>query len=134
LQQCVGDLNRFYRSRHAFWKHNGRGFQLISHHAANEVLGIHRFDYAGQRIALFFNFAPTGYLQYDFPLAPVQSDPELRWVKGAKEVFNTDGIQYGGTGQFKNTCASIRIDSEGNPTHFSFALPPLSLVAFEETY
>lgn len=133
LQQCVGDLNRFYRSRQAFWKHSGCGFQLISHYAANAVLGIHRFDDAGQRIALFFNFSPTGYQQYDFPLAPLHVDPELRWIKGAKEVFNTDGVQYGGTGQFKNIWATLKTDREGVPTHFHFALPPLSLVAFEET-
>jgi 1,4-alpha-glucan branching enzyme len=134
LQECVGDLNRLYRSRPAFWKQGSRGYQLISHFSPNKVIGIHRFDYEGQRLALFFNFSPNGYREYHFPLAPLHKDPELRWIKGAREVFNTDGIQYGGTGEFRNTWASIIRDGKGHPTHFCLALPPLSAVIFEETW
>lgn len=134
LQECVGDLNRFYRSRPAFWKQGGRGFQLISEYAPNQMIGMHRFDYEGQRIALFFNFSPQGYQQYDFPLSPLSEDPDLRYIRGANEVFNTDGKQYGGTAQFGNQWAWIKRDEHGNPTHFSFAFPPLSLVAFEEVW
>ncbi len=134
LQECVGDLNRLYRSRPAFWKQGSRGYQLISHCASNNVIGIHRFDYEGQRIALFFNFSPTGHPEYDFPLASLHEDPDLHWIKGAKEIFNTDGTQYGGTGQFRNNWATLRRDGSGDPTHFRFALPPLSLVAFEERW
>lgn len=134
LQECVGDLNRFYRSRPALWKQGSYGYQLISHEASKNVIGVHRFDDEGQRIALFFNFSPMGYQEYDFPLASLHEDPGLHWIKGAKEVFNTDGIQYGGTGRFRNTWAAIKRDNAGNPTHFRFAFPPLSLVAFEETW
>jgi 1,4-alpha-glucan branching enzyme len=133
LQECVGDLNRFYRSRQAFWKQGSHGYRLISHYALDKVIGLHCFDDEGQRIALFFNFSPMGYQEYDFPLAPLHEDLDFRWVKEAREGFNTDGIQYGGTGQFRNTWAIVKRDSARNPTHFSFAFPPLSLVAFEET-
>jgi 1,4-alpha-glucan branching enzyme len=134
LQECVGDLHRLYRSRQAFWKHRGQGYQLISQDAHNRVIGFHRFDREGGRLALFFNFSPTGYKEYDFPLPPLQEDPELFWVKGAKEIFNTDGVQYGGTGQFINTWAGILKNPRGNPTHFHFAFPPLSVLVFEETW
>jgi 1,4-alpha-glucan branching enzyme len=134
LQVCVGDLNRFYRSRQAFWKQGRQGYQLISHYAPNNVLGIHRFNEEGQSIALFFNFSPFGYQEYSFPLASLQEGRDLHKLKGAREVFSTDGLQYGGTGQFKNTWATIQRDDAGNPTHFHFAFPPLSLVAFEETW
>ena len=133
LQECVGDLNRLYRSKPAFWKH-GRGFQLISHYATNQVIGFHRFDYLGQRIAVLFNFSPTGYENYDFPLTPLCEDPDLSWIKEAKEIFNTDGVQYGGTGKFGNTWAFIVRDHLGTPTHFRFSFPPLSAVVFEETW
>ncbi|MGC1879364.1 MAG: alpha amylase C-terminal domain-containing protein [Rhabdochlamydiaceae bacterium] len=121
LQECVGDLNRFYLSRQPFWKEGRRGYRLISHHPQNKVIGLRCSN-----ISLFFNFSPQGYSEYDFPLS------ELCPIKGAKEVFNTDGIQYGGSGQFRNTSAFIVTDGKGNATHFRFTFPPLSLVAFEE--
>lgn len=133
LQECVGDLNRFYRSRQAFWK-NPLGYQLISINSSNKVIGFHRLDQEGQRLALFFNFSTMGYQEYDFPLASIHEDPHLNRITGAKEIFNTDGAQYGGTGNFKNILALIVRDSLGVPTHFRFAFPPLSLVAFEELW
>ncbi len=131
LQECVGDLNRLYRSRQAFWKHSARGYRLISHDATNRVIGFHRFDFEGQRIGVFFNFSPMGYKEYDFPL---NDDPDLSWIKGAKEIFNTDGKQYGGTGQFPNTWAYIVRDRNGRPTHYRFSFPPLSVLVLEETW
>ena len=131
LQECVGDLNRLYRSRQAFWKQSAQGYRLISHDAANRVIGFHRFDFEGQRIGVFFNFSPMGYKEYDFPL---NDDPDLSWIKGAKEIFNTDGVQYGGTGQFPNTWAYIVRGHHGRPTHYRFAFPPLSVLVFEETW
>lgn len=130
LQECVGDLNRFYRSQPAFWKFK-RSFRLISDHADNRVVGLRRYDGQGQRLSLFFNFSTMGYREYDFPL---DEDSELFWIKGAKEVFNTDGVQYGGIGEYRNTWADILRNGEGLATHFRMALPPLSVVVFEETW
>jgi len=131
LQECVGDLNRFYRSRQAFWKHGGHGFQLISHDASNRVIGIRRLDYEGERIVLFFNFSLQGYTEYDFPLS--HEDPDRHRIKDVREVFNTDGVQYGGSGQLGNTWAYIRRDANEVPTHYRFAFPALAMVAFQES-
>ncbi len=134
LLNYVGDLHRLYLAKPAFWKHADRGYQLISHDANNQVFGYRRLDYDGGRLALFYNFSPTGYTDYHFPLASLQDDPQLLYVKGAREVFNSDGVQYGGTGNFGNQYAWIQRNEAGVPTHFRFAFPPLSLVVFEELW
>jgi 1,4-alpha-glucan branching enzyme len=131
LLEYVGDLNRLYRSKPAFWKDADRGCQLISDNASNQVIGYYRFDCEGGRLAIFYNFSPTGYPAYDFPLSPLNEDPDLGWIQGAREIFNSDGVQYGGTGNFGNKSAHITRDQSGTPTHFRFALPPLAVVVFE---
>ncbi len=134
LQTYVGDLNRLYRSKPAFWKHADFGYRPISHYGQNKVIGFHRLDHEGGRLALFFNFSPMGYSEYDFPLPSLHEDGDLGWIRGAREIFNSDGVQYGGTGCFRNRWLSILRNEAGAPTHFRFAFPPLSLLVFEEVW
>lgn len=134
LMQYVGDLNRLYCSKPAFWKHADWGYKPISDHARNRVVGFHRLDFGGGRLALFFNFSPIGHKQYDFPLPSLHDDPDLGWIQGVNQIFNSDEAKYGGTGQFTNKWAYIVKNESGAPTHFRFALPPLSLVVFEEVW
>jgi 1,4-alpha-glucan branching enzyme len=134
LLEYVGDLNRLYRSKPAFWKHGDWGYKPISDNALNKVIGYHRLDYEGGRLAIFYNFSPIGYSCYDFPLSSLKEDPDLEWICGAREIFNSDGVQYGGTGKFGNTSAHIVRNEDGVPTHFRFALPPLAVVVFEEVW
>jgi 1,4-alpha-glucan branching enzyme len=130
LQECAGDLIRFYRAHEAFWKQGSR-FQVISWDPDTCVLGIRRISPAGERIALFYNFSLQGYTQYDFPLS--HDDPDRHRIKEAREVFNTDGVQYGGAGQLGNTWAHFKRDANSMPTHYQFAFPAQSMVAFQET-
>ena len=112
-------MNGLYRSRGAFW--NG-GYRMISHRPQDSVLGFHRDDGQGDRLAVLFNFSPMGFYQYDFPL-----DPESGGIREAREVFNTDGVQYGGTGQFRNVFAYIVRSNQGTATHLRVSMPPLSV-------
>lgn len=121
IQECVRDMNGLYRSRGAFW--NG-GYRMISHRPQDNVLGFHR-----DMLAVIFNFSPMGYYQYDFPL-----DPESSGITEAREIFSTDGFQYGGTGQFRNTYAYIVRSNQGTATHLRVAMPPLSVLIFEERF
>ncbi len=130
----VGDLNRFYCSKPAFWKHADWGYKPISNNAENGVIGFHRLDYEGSRLAVFYNFSTFGYREYDFPLPSLQDDPDLGRIKGAREIFNSDAVKYGGTGDFGNERAHILRDGSGSPTHFRFAMPPLSVLVFEEVW
>ncbi|MBS0603841.1 MAG: alpha amylase C-terminal domain-containing protein [Verrucomicrobia bacterium] len=134
LLKYVGDMNRLYRSKPAFWKHADWGYRPISDHAQNCVVGYHRLDFQGGRLALFYNFSTKGYDKYDFPMPSIQSDPELGYVQRAREIFNSDSVEYGGTGKFKTPWATILRNERGAPTHFRIALPPLSVVVFEETW
>lgn len=126
IQECVRDMNGLYRSRGAFW--NG-GYRMISHRPQDSVLGFHRDDGRGDRLAVLFNFSPMGFYQYDFPL-----DPESGGIREAREVFNTDGVQYGGTGQFRNGYAYIVRSNQGAATHLRVSMPPLSMLVFEERH
>lgn len=134
LLTYVGDLNHLYSSKPAFWKHADWGYRPISHFAQNKVIGFHRLDYEGGRLALFFNFSPMSYTEYDFPVPSIEDDPELGWIRGAREIFNSDGVQYGGSGNFGNQGLFIVRNETEVPTHFRFALPPLSLLVFEEVW
>ncbi len=126
LQECVRDMNGLYRSKSPFW---GRGHRLISHHPQDNILGFHRHDGQGGSFAVIFNFSPMGYHQYNLPL-----DPESSGIREAREIFNTDGVQYGGTGQFRNAYAYIARREEGAATHLRVAMPPLSVLIFEERF
>lgn len=131
LFNYIGDLNRLYRAKPAFWKHEDYGYRMISHSPENQIIGFNRFDFQGGRLALFYNFSTMGYTQYDFPL---NGDPELNWVQGVREIFNSDGAQYGGTGNFRNQMLSIFRNDKNIPTQYRFAIAPLSLVVFEELW
>ena len=124
LQECVADLNGLYRSLPTFWNPH---YKYMSHYAPNGVLGFHRTDSHGQNLAVICNFSIDGFPAYDFPL-----DPEAANLTEAREIFNTDGVQYGGTGEYPNRYPYIVRNEASTPTHLRIALPPLSLLVFEE--
>jgi 1,4-alpha-glucan branching enzyme len=133
LLHYVGALNRFYCAYPAFWECANQGYSPIGDHSTSSgVVGWRRFDASGGRLDLFCNCTPMGYKEYDFPLFPVEKDSSLHRMRDVKQVFNSDEIRYGGTGQFGTAWAYIVRNESGAPTHFRFALPPLSFVAFEE--
>lgn len=131
VKECVGDLNRLYLSKPAFWKLGAGSYRPISDCAETNVIGFQRLDDEGGRLALFFNFSSVGYKGYNFPMPPVSVDLDLARIKEAREIFNSDGQQYGGTGNFPNEWAYIVRDAAGTPTHFRIALPPLSVLVFD---
>ena len=85
LQECVGDLNRFYRSRPAFWKHQ-RSFRLISDHAHNQVIGLRRDDGQGQRLYTVLQFFHDGLQRIRF--SPRRRSRTSRGRRGQR------GFQY----------------------------------------
>ncbi len=134
LLQYVGDAHRLYRSKPAFWKHAEWGYRPISNYSPHCVVGYHRLDFEGGRLALFYNFSIEGYQEYDFLMPAHPQDSELAYVRGAREIFNSDRMEYGGTGNFKNSTARLIRNGSGELTHFRFAMPPLSVLVFEETW
>ncbi len=129
----TGDLNRLYISQPPLWKLGEKGYLPISHCASNKVLGFQRFDDQGGRLAVFFNFSTQGYRDYDFPMPHPDQGRGLKAIENAKEIFNSDGMQYGGTGQFGNTWAHLVRNQSWEPTAFRINLPPLSLLVFKVT-
>ncbi len=127
LLQCVGDYHGVYRSRPAFWKLGQGGY--IPLFDSGDLIAFLRSDNKDNTIAVIFNHGTMGYEKCKIPLPP--KEPHLQFMKGALEIFNSDGIQYGGTGSFRNKFANILRNPQGEPTDFEIALGPLSCVLLE---
>jgi 1,4-alpha-glucan branching enzyme len=133
LQKCVSDLNALYVNKPDLWEKGEAGFTMISEYAPNAVLAYHRESGKKTRLAVIHNFSDKGYSSYDIPLPSPREDPMLSQIKKITEIFNSDRLQYGGSGKFENPHVEIvRAPKSAVPTHFRISLPPLSTVVLEE--
>ena len=130
VQACIADLNHLYIRYPQFWEYGEEGYSLIYEYGENLVIGYHRGIFNHRRIAVIHNFSNHGYSKYDIPLPG--SDPNVRRISAAVQVFNTDDCQYGGSGAFQNEQIEIKRHNEG-ALLITVALPPLSTIVFEET-
>lgn len=115
-------LNKFYKDNKALWEldHDYRGFEWID--ADNNSSSIYSFMRAGKsenEVLIFvFNFTPV--IRYDFRLG-VPYEGEYR------EVFNTDRLEFGGSGQFMDdTLIAEKIEFNNKPYSIKIKVPPMA--------
>jgi 1,4-alpha-glucan branching enzyme len=122
----VGDLNRLYRDYPALHdcEYRSSSFEWIDlHDSEKNVLSFLRKAPDGHQIAIVCNFSPVVRTNYRFG-APAAG----LW----KELFNSDALQYGGSGQGNfGGVDAVPIPLHGRPYSLTVTLPPLAAVFFE---
>lgn len=117
LQKMVRELNHFALAHPALWEldFDWRGFEWIDFSDAEQSVVSYLRKSSNQYLACVHNFTPEYRQNYAV---------KLRNVKAIREVFNTDGIEYGGSNQ-RNLEIAIQPDA------FIISLAPLSTMVFE---
>ena len=124
--ECIRALNRFYKSHKALWENDRDwdGFQwLVADDNSNNVLVFRRTARDGKSLVLAVNFSPVALEGYRFGVPP-----KARY----EEVFNTDDIQWGGSG----VTNPEPIETELIPSHqqaqsIALRIPPLGAVILQ---
>ena len=124
--ECIRALNRFYKSHKALWENDRDwdGFQwLVADDNSNNVLVFRRTARDGKSLVLAVNFSPVALEGYRFGVPP-----KARY----EEVFNTDDIQWGGSG----VTNPEPIETESIPSHqqaqsIALRIPPLGAVILQ---
>ncbi|WP_274364679.1 1,4-alpha-glucan branching protein GlgB [Paenibacillus thermotolerans] len=127
MRLYVRELNRFYAKQPALWQNDCRaeGFEWISPHDSEQsvIAFIRHAKQAKHMLIIVCNFTPASYPNYRIGVP----------LPGAyREVFNSDRIEYGGSGQ-KN---ARRVEADNIPWHdraysISISVPPLGIVALK---
>ena len=127
ILELVGHLNRLYRGEAALHQldNNPQGTGWIE---ANDVeRSMLAFERRSQdcreRIACVFNFTPVPR-----PNTRIGVDVEGYW----REVLNTDGTEYGGSGQGNlGGVEAAPVSQHGRPYLLNITVPPLGMVVFK---
>jgi 1,4-alpha-glucan branching enzyme len=119
----VKDLNHFYRNEPSLWEldHEPQGFQWIDpHDYSQSVLTFIRRSSDGAFIVIACNFTPEVREHYRIGV-PVAGTYQ--------EVFNSDRVEYGGSGQINNGVLAGEPQGWHNqPCSMQLKLPPLAVV------
>jgi 1,4-alpha-glucan branching enzyme len=120
MQHYVAALNHFYLQEPSLYEldDSWQGFQWIdADNAEQSILSYRRIDRRGRELVVVINFTPTTYhgFRQGLPYHGI-------W----EEVFNSDGVAYGGSG----VCNQGPIRTEKKPWHgqgasATLTLPPL---------
>ena len=123
LKRCVQELNFFYKTHSALWEHDfeGKGFEWIDFSdRKNSVISYLRKG-EGHYLACVHNFTPHYFSEYFVCLNNIAK---------IREVFNTDGEEYGGSGKINGPINPVR-DETGRAIGFKIQLAPLATQFFE---
>ncbi|HLT20977.1 MAG TPA: 1,4-alpha-glucan branching protein GlgB [Thermomicrobiales bacterium] len=128
VRRAVAQLNRIYRENPALHTtdFNPEGFEWIeANDAEQSVLSFMRKDLDGkQRIVAVFNFTPVP--RHNYRLGVPESGT---W----QEIFNSDAIEYGGSGQGNfGGVETTPVPWGGRPTSILVTVPPLGAVFFSK--
>ncbi|MCX6440425.1 MAG: 1,4-alpha-glucan branching protein GlgB [Actinobacteria bacterium] len=123
VAEMVSQLNDIYRNTPSLWQKDtsSEGFTwLVNSDAGANVLAFARWDDNGEPLVSITNFSPMPHERYQlsFPMIGTWS-----------EVFNTDSIQFGGSG-FTNSAINI---TDGGHVSASVRIPPLATVWFKRS-
>jgi 1,4-alpha-glucan branching enzyme len=126
ISRLMHDLNTIYRSHSALWSQDTtpEGYSWIdANDSANNVLSFLRYGSDGSVMACVFNFAGSEHSGYRLGLPNAG-----RW----REVLNTDGTDYNGTG-IGNLGGVDATDEpwHGRPASAVLVLPPTSALWLE---
>ena len=127
IRALIGDLNRLYANLPALHARDCEpdGFQwLVAEDADQSVFAwIRRAEAADRPVAVVTNFTPVPRPAFRLPL-PLPG----RW----RELINTDGLSYGGTGM--GNFGEVRAGRDpwfGQPASAQLTLPPLATLILE---
>ena len=124
LQHYTKTLNHFYLETPALWENDFSwdGFSWIAHDDYSQsVIVFRRIDQKGKELLVVCNFTPVQRTGYRIG-APV--------LGSYTEVFNTDQLEFGGSGVLNGTLDSEPVPMHGFPQSLSLTLPPLSVLYF----
>lgn len=126
LQNWNKALNHFYLKNSALWQKDfsWEGFEwVVSDDKDQNVIVFMRKGTQGEALVICCNFAPVVRENYKFGVPQRGS---------YKEVLNSDGAEFGGTGEYKNgTVKSEEGGMHGFSQNISVTLPPLSAIIFK---
>jgi 1,4-alpha-glucan branching enzyme len=121
IQKTVAELNSIYRSTPALWEKdtNPEGFTwLVGNDGAANIVAFARWDEYASALVSVTNFSPVPHENYQLPFPSAGI-----W----KEVLNTDGVVYGGSG-ISNEQVIV-----GASQIASVRIPPLATVWFKRS-
>lgn len=122
MQLFVQKLNKFYCNTSSLWENDDtwEGFNWISHDDNTQsVIAFRRIDKNGNEIVVVCNFVPVKRVDYKIGV------PE----KGRyKLVFNSDAVEFGGSGLSQKSWKTIDYAMHGYEQCISMTLAPLSVV------
>lgn len=122
MQLFVQKLNKFYSTTSSLWQNDDtwEGFNWISHDDNSQsVIAFRRIDADGNEIVVVCNFVPVKRVDYKIGV------PE----KGRyKLVFNSDAVEFGGSGLSQKSWKTIDYPMHGYDQCISMTLAPLSVV------
>lgn len=123
LNRYIKEMNRFYHENPQLWEidFNWEGFEwLVPDDNHNNVVVFMRKDKKGKDLVCAINFSPNAYEDYRFGCPP---------VKEYVEVFNSDRMEYGGSGVTNDApCKVSWIPSHDKESSVSIRIPPLGAV------
>ncbi len=122
LHQFTRALNIFYQQHSPLWEQDTswEGFSWISHDDNSQsVVAFRRIGRGGEELIAVCNFTPMSREHYRIGLP----------TNGIyQEVFNTDALEFGGSGTTNDTVKTEPIPFHGLEQSAELTLPPLSVV------
>ena len=116
MQESVKTMNKIYRSESALWEKDTspEGFTwLVGNDGAANTMAFARWSDNGDCLVSITNFSPVPHENYSVPLPRAG-----KW----NEIFNTDSMEFGGSG-----ISNVELNSiEGVPT--TLRVPPLATI------
>ena len=122
LQEFNRKLNKFYLKNSPMWENDNSwgGFKWISNDDYKQsVIAFRRIDDSGNEIIIVCNFVPVERTKYKIGI------PESGRYK---LVFDSDAVEFGGTGKSVKTYKTADIPMHGYDQSISLTLPPLSVL------
>ncbi len=122
ISKFTEKLNKFYLDNSPFWENDDSwsGFSWISNDDYKQsVIAFRRIDDSGNEIIAVCNFVPVQREDYRIGVPR----------KGTyKVVFNTDAVEFGGTGASAKSYKSDKVPMHGFDESISMTLAPLSVM------
>ena len=127
LKACVSKLNFLLKNEIALHvnQFNPNGFEWFDlNHRAESVLSFKRKGISiKDELLVFLNMTPVERIGWTVQI----TEPVSNW----EEVFNSDCIEYWGTGNYLNTNIEIVSKKEASSYTIKFDLPPLGACVFK---
>ncbi len=122
---CIRELNHFYRRNKPLWENDRdwNGFEwLVADDHHNNVIVFLRRDRSGKELVVVVNFSGQMCEDYRFGVPP-----KACYV----EKFNTDCVEWGGSGICNEPLPTEWIASHGKPCSIAMRIPPLGAVVLQ---